>query len=234
MSQRTTLEVLGLIGFAAMGCSKETTSSANIRTGGFATLIDVYADDDTTSRVHVELRVGGSSSNTYIALENGDKLTASAFGTKKTLTATDTGVYETNFAGVDADTKFTVALERTDGTATSTGELPAPFTLDKPIASQSRKTDELELDWAPADTGDAVKLDVSGDCIFDYDKTLSDTGSYVIPKNTLESTGGDKPTTCDLTFALDRKRSGVADPAFDPESYVLLHQRRKVSATSLP
>jgi hypothetical protein len=233
MFDRNTLVVLGVVGFAALGCSKETTSSANIKTGGFATLIDVYADNDTTSRVHVELKVGGSSSNTYIALENGDKLTATVEGTKKPLTSTDTGVYEVNFDGVAEDTKFTVALERTDETATSSGTLPAPFTLDKP-AKLSRKADDLEVDWSPADTGDPVNLEVSGDCIFDYSKAISDTGSHVITKGTLESTGGDMPTTCDLSLELDRHRSGVADSDFDPESYVLLHQRRSVSFTSLP
>lgn len=234
MFDGNTLVVVGLVGFAALGCSKETTSSANIKTGGFATLIDVYADNDTTSRVHVVLKVGGSSSNTYIALENGDKLTATDGDAKKTLTATDTGIYEANFAGVTEDTVFTVALERTDETATSSGTLPAPFALEKPMAGLSRKADPLEVDWSPANTGDSMVLDVSGDCIFDDSNEISDTGSYVIPKDTLKSTGGDMPTTCDLTFALDRKRSGTADPAFDPESYVLLHQRRKATATSLP
>jgi hypothetical protein len=234
MFQRNTLVVLGLVAFAALGCSKETTSSANIKTGGFATLIDVYADNDATSRVHVELKVGGSSSNTYIALENGDKLTATAGDAKKTLTASDTGIYEVSFDGVAEDTMFTVALERSDETATSTGTLPAPFALDKPASKLSRKTDDLEVDWAPADTGDGVKLDVSGDCIFEYSQAISDTGSHMIVKNTLESTGGDMPTTCDLMLGLDRKRSGVADSDFDPESYMLLHQRRWVSFTSLP
>ncbi|MEO6602902.1 MAG: hypothetical protein ABIQ16_23660 [Polyangiaceae bacterium] len=44
-------------------------------------------------------------------------------------------------------------------------------------------------------------------------------------KHTLDSTGGDTPTTCDLALGLDRTRSGVANSDFDPESYMLLHQR---------
>ncbi len=92
MLQRTSLAVLGLVGLLAIGCSKETTSSRNIKTGGIAALIDVYADSDTSAKVHVELRVGGSSSNTYVTLENGDELSATADDQMKVLTSTDTGV----------------------------------------------------------------------------------------------------------------------------------------------
>jgi hypothetical protein len=234
MFQRNSLIVLGLFGLAAAGCSKETTSSANIRTGGIAALIDVTGTTDTTAQVHVELKVGGSSSNTYVILEDGDKLTATANDQTKTLTATDSGVYDVTFQGVGADTAFKIDLERTEGSATNSGTLPAPFAIDPPTTKLSRKDDDLPVSWAPADTGDGMALDFSGTCIFDLRKAVSDTGSYVVKKTTLSSTGGDMPETCDITLDVDRSHLGTVDSAFDPESYVRMHQSRSLSFTSNP
>jgi hypothetical protein len=236
MFQRSHLASLCFIGLAALGCSKETTSSSNIKTGGIAALIDVYADDDTTATVHVELRVGGSSSNTYVALEGGDSLTATAAGKTKTLTSVDTGVYEVDFSGVASGTDFQVTLDRPSDTTASdnSGTLPDPFAFDKPAADKSRMTDDLELTWAPADTGDGMHVDIDGQCIFAYSHDMSDTGSFVVAAGKLDSTGGDKPETCDLTAHLERASDGVADTIFDPESYFKLHQRRSAKFTSNP
>jgi len=236
MQNRKALVSLCLVALAAVGCSKETTSSSNIKTGGIAALIDVYADTDTTATVHVELRVGGSSSNTYVNLEGSDKLTATAAGKTKTLTGIDSGIYEAKFSGVEGGTEFQVTLDRPDDTTATenSGTLPDPFTLDDPPSDLSRKTDDLEVTWAPADSGDKMRLDFDGDCIFPYGHTASDTGSYVVDKDTLDSTGGDKPTTCDITANVERSRNGSADGEFDPESWFILHQRRSASFTSNP
>jgi hypothetical protein len=236
MLHRSALVSLCLLGLSALGCSKETTSSSNIKTGGIAALIDVYADDDTSATVHVELKVGGSSSNTYVALEGGDSLTATANGKTKTLTSIDTGIYEADFSGVEGGTEFQVTLDRPDDTTASdnSGTLPDPFTLDRPTADLSRMTDDLELTWAPSDTGDGMNVDISGKCIFHYSHAMSDTGSFVVAAGKLESTGGDEPETCDLTAHVERARDGSADTIFDPESYFTLHQRRSAKFTSNP
>jgi len=236
MFNRSALGLMCLLGLVAAGCSKETTSSTNIKTGGIAALIDVYADTDDTATVHVELRVGGSSSNTYVDLEGSDKLTATAGKTTKTLTARDTGIYEANFSGVCEDTAFSVTLDRPDDTTASdnSGALPAPFTLDDPTPKLSRADDPLEITWAPADSGDKMQADFDGDCIFHYDHAVPDTGTYTVAKGTLDSTGGDMPSACDIDLQVQRSRDGSADSAFDPESWFRLHQRRKTSFTSNP
>jgi hypothetical protein len=236
MLQRSALVSLCFIGLSALGCSKETTSSSNIKTGGIAALIDVYADDDTSATVHVELRVGGSSSNTYVALEGGDSLTATAAGKTKTLTSVDTGVYEADFSGVEGGTEFQVTLDRPDDTTASdnSGTLPDPFTLDDPTPDLSRKTDDLTLTWAPAKAGDGMNAKIDGSCIFPWDHAMSDTGSFVVAAGELDSTGGDKPETCDLTAHVERTKDGSADTLFDPESYFTLHQRRSAKFTSNP
>lgn len=236
MLQRSALASLCFIGLSALGCSKETTSSSNIKTGGIAALIDVYADDDTTATVHVELKVGGSSSNTYVALEGGDSLTATAAGKTKTLTSVDTGIYEADFSGVEGGTEFQVTLDRPDDTTASdnSGTLPDPFTLDEPTSDLSRMTDDLTLSWSPADTGDDMHVDIDGSCIFHYSHSMADTGSFVVDAGKLDSTGGDKPETCNLTAHVERSKDGSADTIFDPESYFTLHQRRSAKFTSNP
>jgi len=229
------LACLSLIGLSALGCSKETTSSNNIKTGGIAALIDVYADNDTTATVHVELRVGGSSSNTYVNLEGKDRLTATAGDETRTLTARDSGIYETVFEGVGEDTEFSVTLDRPDDVTASnnSGTLPAPFDLDEPTGKLSRKDDDLEVSWSP-ESSDKMTLEFDGDCIFDFDKSVPDTGAYTVAAGSIKSTGGDKPEACDIDLTAERTRGGSADSKFDPESWFKLHQRRRVSFVSNP
>ena len=171
MLNRSALMCLSLIGLSALGCSKETTSSKNIRTGGIAALIDVYADTDTRHRAR-RARGGGSDSNTYVDLEGADELVATVDGEAKTLTVVDTGIYEAKFSGVGEDTEFSVTLDRgEDETASdNSGTLPAPFTLDDPADDLSREEDELEVTWSP-DSGEKEAARVEGDCIFGTTKT---------------------------------------------------------------
>jgi hypothetical protein len=235
MFNRSALASLSLIGLCALGCSKETTSSNNIKTGGIAALIDVYADTDTTATVHVKLVVGGSDSNTYVDLEGSDELTATVDGEPKTLEAVETGIYEAKFSGVGEDSEFSVTLDRPDDETASanSGTLPPPFTLDEPTGELSREDDVLEVTWAP-ESGDKMNLELDGDCIYPYSKNVPDTGGYTIDAGKLTSTGGDMPEACDLDLNAVRTREGSADAKFDRESWFRLHQRRKVSFVSNP
>jgi hypothetical protein len=236
MFKLTTFASLGLIAvsLSAMGCT-ETTSSENIKTGGIAALIDVYADDDNTATVHVKLVVGGSSSNTYVNLEGDDELTATVGDVTKTLKGIESGIYEANFDDVGEDSEFTVELNRPDDETASdnSGTLPAPFTLDDPADDLSRKDDDLEVTWAP-ESDDDFNLSFKGDCTFLYDKDVSDTGSHIVKAGSIDSTGGDEPETCDVSVTATRTRAGHADDKFDPESWFRLHQRRKAKFTSNP
>lgn len=229
------LACLSLVGLSALGCSKETTSSTNIKTPGIAALIDVYADTGSTATVHVELRIAGSSSNAFVDLEGGDKLVATAEGETQTLKATDSGVYEALFTGVGEDTEFTVTLERPDDETASenSGTLPAPFDLLDPTGDLSRKDDDLEITWDPG-SSDKMSLEFEGDCIFDYEKGVPDKGTYTVPAGALHSTGGDEPEACDIDLDAVRTRSGSADGKFDSESWFRLHQRRHAHFVSNP
>ena len=169
-------------------------------------------------------------------LEGSDTLTATADGKTKTLSAVDPGIYEARFTGVSADSEFSVTLDRPEDETASdnSGTLPTPFALDEPESNLSRADDALDITWAPADTGDPVVLELDGDCIFNYDKKVSDTGKYTLAAGTLDSTNSKMPETCDITVQADRSRDGTADAKFDRESYFKLHQRRKATFTSAP
>lgn len=225
------------LALTAAGCSKETTSSSNIKTAGIAALIDVNAVNDTQATVHVELVVGGSSSNTYVTLEGGDTLVAIVGTSEKTLQAIDTGVYEANFSGVAEDTEFKVELRRPNDTPATDnhGTLPSPFTLTAPTADLSRATDDLVATWTPSGKSDPFILNFSGTCIFDKGVDVAgDPGTQTVAKGTLESTGGNTPEACDIKLSAERSRAGTKDSAFDPESWFKLHQNRAVSFTSKP
>jgi len=234
---RKSFALLGLVAFAAMGCSTETISSSDIKTGGIAATIEVIADGDTHSNVWVTLRSGGDESNTYVILDNGDKLTATAGTETKTLSSVEEGKYNATFSSGAKDTEFKVVLDRPDDTdaPNNIGTLPAPFGITAPSGGLSRANDDITITWDNSGSTDSMSLSIDGTCIFDLDKSgLSDTGSYTIPKGDLKSTGGDKPETCTLTVRMERYRSGSTDSALDGESSMKMIQRREVKFSSAP
>jgi hypothetical protein len=244
MKKNIILVATALSSMAMIGCSKEVTSSANIRTAGISALIDVTAEDDKNSTVHVDLRVGGSSSNTFVILESGDKLVAEAkavgatAGTAVDMQAQSEGEYEAEFATAAEDTEFLVKLERSvdDDALANSGKMPAPFQIvSVPDSSPSRANEDVTITWTPTDIDADMKMELSGTCIFNKSIDVAgDEGKYTIEKGTLDSTGGDMPKDCDVTVEMRRTQSGTADPIFDKESWFRLHQVRKASFTSKP
>lgn len=223
---------------ALFGCSKEVTSSANIKTPGMAALIDVTAENESLSTVHADMRVGGSSSNTFVILESGDRLKAEADGATKDMTAQDEGQYEAEFPTAAGGTEFKVMLEREveDDALGNRGVMPEPFAIGAtPTDKPSRKEADVTITWSPANSDANMKMEVTGGCIFSETFDIpGDEGTFVIPKGSLESTGGDMPETCDLTVTITRTKNGTADPIFDQESWFRLHQVRSAKFTSAP
>jgi hypothetical protein len=222
---------------ALFGCSKEVTSSANVKTAGIAALIDVTAESDSLSTVYAELRVGGSSSNTYVDLADGDVLKASAGDAFKEMLVEKDG-YAAEFETAAVDTRFSVTFERADGdnATESSGTMPAPFQIGPtPATKPSRATEDITLTWSPVDTSASMVAELTGTCIFSETiDVVGDEGTLLIPKGSLQSTGGDMPSSCDITVTLKRSRKGQADPAFDDESWFRLHQVRTASFSSAP
>ena len=224
---------------AVAGC-RETTSSQNIKTRGIVALIEVTATGEQSSEVVVTLKVGGPASNTYVDLEGGDLLFASADGEEKEMVAEDAGKYQADFDTGAEDTEFAVRLERDwDASADdNSGRLPAPFDITTDFGSTplSRENDELVVEWDPSDSGDDMRLELEdGSCIFDDDFDIGgDSGQYTVPAGEISSTDSKDPGQCDVTLKLIRRRNGQADAHFDPDSRFRLAQVRETGFVSAP
>lgn len=231
------LAVAALAASTLVGCTKETVSSANIKTAGIAAIITVTATSETSARVDVELKVGGDESNTFVILESGDELFAEAGGDRLEMRSTDAGEFEAEFSVGAADTEFKVVLERPDDTSApnSRGTLPAPFSIASPTASDSfsRADDDVVIDWTAGST-DEVGLVWDGDCIFGGNESAADTGSYTIDQGEIDATSSGETETCDIDVEVTRERRGTADSAFDSESSFTLRQLRTTSFRSTP
>jgi hypothetical protein len=231
---------------ALFGCSREVTSSQNIKTAGIAAIIDVTAENDELSTVVAELRIGGSSSNAFVSLDGDDKLVATANDPLKEIDASKdmvvedlAGVYQAEFPTASKDTKFTVTFERAEADETArnnSGNMPAPFKIGPlPDTKPSRASDDITITWDTPDTSAQMEARLNGTCIFSETiDVVGDEGTLTIPKGKLQSTGGDMPESCEITVTMTRTRKGTADAAFDPESSFELHQVRKASFVSAP
>ncbi len=226
---------------AAAGC-RETTSSQNIKTRGIVALMEVTATNENSSTVVATLKVGGPASNTYVDLEGGDRLFASADGEEKEMVAENAGRYEADFDTGAEDTEFAIRFEREwDVSAdNSSGRLPTPFDITTDFGSTplSRGSDALVVQWAPADSGDDMQLELEDgvpSCIFDDDFDIGgDPGEHTVPAGEISSTDDDDPGECDVTLRLIRRRNGQADANFDPDSRFRLEQVRRTVFVSAP
>ena len=222
------------------GCTKEETlSSANIKTAGIAAVIVATAWTDNASTVEATLLAGGDESNTYIILDNGDKMYAEANGEKKTMTAESEGVYAAEFATGAGGTAYKVSLERPEDTTAdnSTGALPEPFSFqDLPTAALSRATDDLVIKLSNGGSG-SMELEVDGTCIYKETFSIaSGSTEFTIGAGELKSTGvkPEDQKECDIELTMTREVGGSADSAFDNESSFKLRQKRRVTIPSAP
>lgn len=219
-----------------LGC-KETTSSEFVRTGGIAALMSVTADSADSSVVHVELRVGGANSNTYVILDGGDRLTATVADETKDLYSVAEGVYEGKFS-TGAQVEFTVGLDRAEDedAPNSNATLPASFTITQPLATDelSRADDSVFIVWTPVANSTGT-LELSGSCIQSQSFSVSGaSGMQVVAAGELLSTDEMMPESCTVDISISFERAGAADPAFDDDSYFNAYQVRASSFISSP
>lgn len=220
----------------AAGACTETASSSDIKTHGIRAAFDVYGGSVT--KVQAVLKVGADS-NTYVNLDNGDKLVATAGSETKNMQATSEGHYEASFSGLAADTEIKIDFQRTDDddAPNSHGTLPAAFTLGTfPTTPPSRANEDLTITWTPVGTAqDGMRLELDGDCIFNWSKDVADgPGTYTISKGELKSTDEKAPKECAITVKAERYRNGTVDAKLGPESYFHAHQTTQGTFQSAP
>jgi hypothetical protein len=225
------------LALGAVACS-EDVDSTDVKTSGVYAVMSTIADDSGQSKVTVDLKVGGSNSNTHLDLKAEDKLTATVATTTKTLSQ-NRNVYETTFDGQAEGTVFVVAFTRgaDDKSApNSTMTLPAPFTVGGITAGQtvSRQTG-FTATWTLSTDAMQWTIDspASG-CLFLASKPISDTGQTVITAADFSVHSGEEQATCNATFCLERTRKGALDPAYGEGGVINATQKRCVAFNSAP
>ena len=231
-----TLVSVAFTALPAIACT-ETVDSSDVKTSGVYADMSVVASGNGSSEVSVGLKVGGSNSNTYLVMKNGDNLTAAVGTDTKTLSKSG-NFYKTTFPVEAADTAFVVAFNRPpeDTSApNSTMTLPAPFTIAGIAAGDvvSRATG-FAATWTANADGDAMHWTLDGDCFFRKDHDMADTGGATIGLADFDVHQGDEATTCNANFCVDRTRNGVLDPAFGEGGVIDSAQHRCVAFSSAP
>lgn len=228
---RSTAALLLLLSVAC----KETVDSSDVRTSGVYPEIEVTANGSGDSTVRVELKVGGSNSNTYLELRGDDELVATVGDTKKTMKESGNG-YVATFPVDEEGTEFKIAFLRGDedeSAPESKVALPAPFELTLEQTEASRTDDELKYTWDPPGDGN-LDWDIDGDCIKQDNGSTPDDGSNKFDKDDIDTFESDKDKTCSVTLQLVREKSGHVDAAFEKGGSIVARHVRKKTFTSTP
>jgi len=229
----------------SIGCSSESTESENVTTQGIWTKMEVRSDQEGSSRVTVELNVGGQF-GTNVVLSSNEYLEVSANGQTVRM------IEDEDFLDVDyqayldtsvSDTEFNVRFYRSNGESIvgSRGNLPASFSLTAPQSGTIYSRDEVaDITWSPGLAGETIELrsslsctDTQGASFSSLDSIMvNDSGSYsyTISDHSLfddQTRTIDTTKQCDITFALVREGDGVVDPAFTSGGIFLLQQIRE-------
>lgn len=238
LSPNPRVAALSALAAAAAGCA--SVDSSDVRTAGIYPNFTASTDGSGT-RAEATLRVGGASSNTFVALSDGDSLTVTADGEATTLSETRLGDYVIYTADLEPDaedTSFTFALERTTDTSapSSVATLPAAFELTAPAAdSVFSRAEDIVVSWEPSGEQDTMLVEWATDCTWTYEVEVDgDTGSLTIPAADVEVIDGHEEESCAGALTLTRRRGGALDPAFEEGGSIYGRQTRSVALRSDP
>ncbi|MDP6931993.1 MAG: hypothetical protein QGG40_03715 [Myxococcota bacterium] len=209
---------MGLV-LLLVGC--EAVDSSDILTDGIHAELTASSDGDETEAKAI-LRVGGSTSNTYVNMGGDDQLTVTVGEETEKLREQHIGDYYYYTATVDhtaADSEFSFAFERTidEGAPSSLCSLPEGFEITGPEedTTVSRSTEDLTVTWEEADSGDDIVVFVESECAFNEDEDVSgDPGSFTFEAGSIESYSGYEDEACAAMVGVIRKRSGSLDAGF--------------------
>lgn len=234
----------------AIGC--EQVDSVDVRTDGIHADISLVTDGNGKTDLSATLRVGGSNSNTYLDLVDGDELTAFAGAEVKKLSRNRRALgqihYEGQFDTDREDTQFRIAFTRVghDSAETecrggdapnSTATLPAPFAIQSPAetAAFSADNDDIEVSWSNSGQNDDMEYRVSGSCIKDFgDDNLNDDGRFTIDHDDFKLVNDEATFDCDVKIKITRSREGSIDSGYGEGGKVNAHQVRSVEVKLRP
>jgi hypothetical protein len=237
---RTNLAVIAVALLSACG---ETTDSTNVTTDGIYAQLSATAIGNGTTLLRATLKVGGSSSNTTIELDDGEKLVATGGAETKDMTEQDgisTTSYQAIFQTEAVDTAFKIDFQRVEDLVdapNSTVTLPAPFVIATPAASAtfSRASDPITVSWNTA-AQDSMGIQISGACISPYSTAVpANATQHLIAAGTLQVLQPPPaPQSCEVTIDVARSRAGQVDPAYGEGGSFSASQARQVRVNSAP
>lgn len=214
----------------------ETVESTDVRTSGVYPEFEVVADGSGSSRASARLKVGGDDSNTYLNLQDEDRLEVTVGEETRTLQPSDNQWYSATFQIDAAGTEFSFAFIRgdsDDSAPESTVALPAPFQLEMTTPEASRASDNVAFTWDPPANGE-LHWNFSGDCVWTEHGVTADDGSHDIPRDEMQTHSDDADQSCAVELTVERMTSGNIDPAFTEGGRAIAYQRRIQSFTSTP
>lgn len=234
-----TRSIAALAALALFGCN--TASSTDLKTSGLHASITGTAEGLGPTSISTTLQLG-QLSTTFVALGGSDELVATSGTDTKTLSKTDIlGLisYNGTVAGDDEGKSITVALNRgaEDVSApSSVMTLPAKFQITAPVANAifARGKDPIEVKWDVSGKPEPLTLELSGNCIEDITKTVTDNGAFVIAAVDIKGKKDRMTETCDLTLKMKRTREGTLDKAYGKGGSVRGVQLRSVALKSTP
>lgn len=251
MTNRMRMTALtSLLGVAALAAGCASADSGDVNTDAIYGDLEVTSGGAGTTTAKAALKVGGAASNTFLDLEPGDTLLATANEETKVMQRMELlGAvwYESVFATSSAGTAFRIAFLRTHtGGDECTGAsapdsnvtLPAPFAITSPAqdTSFSRTADAITVDWSPSGESDPMSWSIAGNCIVSqYGNALpSDDGTLTIPAGSIQPQESQGATSCQATITLHRSRDGNLDPNYGEGGRIRARQERTLRILSAP
>lgn len=224
----------------------QSVDSEDIGTGAIFANLGAVADGDNTVTT-ARLKVGGASSNAYLALSESDTLTAS-FGDESRGMSEHSDPfggtwYSAEFSGSGGGTEVGISFVR-DGDPTSDESatdsritLPEPLTLTAPTQGEtySRAESSFVVVWEGEGQPDDLYLTIDGDCVAwtISEEDIEDSGVFTVSPGIL-APDDDDGSTCIATITLERSRSASVDRRFGEGGVFLASQKRTVDFTSTP
>jgi len=225
------------------GCSTESTESANIATPAIWANIDIDAVQAGSTRVNVELNVGGAN-GTNIELSGNERLEATLGGVTNVLQR-DTDLFDidyvAHFSTSSSALPVRIAFFRADGSVhdDTVVSLPDEFLITSPQAGQTFASDStIPITWTPFRDGGMINIELFASCTTLTGSsfggpsiTVADDGfeNYDLGNHSVISAANiDRSRPCGLIIRVYRVESGTLDPAFEAGGTIEAVQSREV------
>ena len=225
--------VPGCCGMCGM-CS-DSTKSSNVRTSGVNAEMTVRSGESGPTRISVRVRVGGTFSNTFLSIADGDALTAengtdtvSLVGVTGLIAPpSNEGTLPTDSGGRTITVKF---VRPHDVSAiASTVVMPTGFGLVSPRVGElfDSAHPRVVITWSPP-SSDPLEWSLHGGCIDEKSGTEAvDTGRVEVTLTAARDRDGGVSGPCDVLVHLVRNRTGKLDPAFGEGGSIIATQERE-------